>query len=128
MPEVWRSRSRTVMGRVGGTRSIVLVPSSAFFSTPTFIFAKEAMYFETGSSSLILPSSISCIATTEVITLVSEDRRKIVWLVIDRLAALLDQDVRAGDLPGRHLVVEELRYLRKLVLVETCPCGNIERA
>jgi hypothetical protein len=53
-----------VIGRVSGTSSSVLVPSSAFFSTPTFILAKEGMYFETGSSSLILPSWISCIATT----------------------------------------------------------------
>ena len=67
-----------LIGRVSATSSSVLVPSSAFFSTPTFIFAKEGMYFETGSSSLILPSWINCIATTEVIALVSEDRRKMV--------------------------------------------------
>ena len=67
-----------LMGRVSGTSSSVLVPSSAFFSTPTFIFAKEGMYFETGSSSLILPFWINCIATTEVIALVSEDSRKMV--------------------------------------------------
>ena len=40
------------------------------------------MYFETGSSSLILPSWISCIATTDVIALVSDDRRKMVLSVI----------------------------------------------
>ena len=49
-------------------------------------------------------------------------------LVIDILAALPDQDVRAGDLAGRHLVLEELGYLRKLVLIETRSGGNIERA
>ena len=59
-----RIRSRMVSGRFGGTSSSVLLPSSAFFSTPTFTLAKEGMYFETGSSSLILPSSISIIATT----------------------------------------------------------------
>ena len=43
------------------------------------------MYFETGSSSLILPSWINCIATTEVIALVSEDRRKMVLSLIGAL-------------------------------------------
>ena len=101
------------------------------------------MYFETGSSSLILPSSINCIATTEVIALVSEDRRKMVLsvigvpghdvlraesFVIDRLAALLDQDVGAGDLPRRDLVLEELGDLRKLVLIEPRSSGKIESA
>ena len=71
-----------VMGRTGSTSSSVLVPSSAFFSTPTFTLAKEGMYFATGSSSFILPSSINCIATTDVIALVSEDRRKMVLSVI----------------------------------------------
>jgi hypothetical protein len=37
------------------------------FSTPTFTSAKAGMYFETGSSSLSLPSSTSIIAATEVI-------------------------------------------------------------
>ena len=40
------------------------------------------MYFETGSSSLIFPSWINCIATTDVIALVSDDRRKMVLSVI----------------------------------------------
>ena len=53
-----------VGGRFGGTSSSVFVPSSAFFSTPTFTLAKEGMYFATGSSSANLPSSISIIATT----------------------------------------------------------------
>ena len=70
------------MGRTGFTSSSVLLPSSAFFSTPTFTLAKEGMYFETGSSSLIFPSWISCIATTDVIALVSDDRRKMVLSVI----------------------------------------------
>jgi hypothetical protein len=48
--------------------------------------------------------------------------------VIDLLAALLDQDVRAGDLAAFDLVLEEFADLRKLVLVETGPCGNIKRA
>ncbi len=38
--------------------------------------------------------------------------------MIDRLAVLLDQDVGACDLAGRHLALEELGDLRKLVLVE----------
>jgi hypothetical protein len=77
-PEVWRIRSSTVGGRVGATSSSVLVPSSAFFSTPTFTLAKEGMYFETGSSRPILPSSTSFTATTDVIALVIENRRKMV--------------------------------------------------
>ncbi len=48
--------------------------------------------------------------------------------VIDRLAVLLDQDVGAGDLAGRHLVPEELGDLPKLVLVEMRAGGNIESA
>jgi hypothetical protein len=48
--------------------------------------------------------------------------------VIDRLAMLLDQDVRAGDLAGLHLVLEERGDLRELVLIETRAGGNIERA
>ena len=43
------------------------------------------MYFETGSSSLNLPSSSSCVATTEVIALLIENRRKIVLSVIGAL-------------------------------------------
>ena len=43
------------------------------------------MYFEMGSSSLNLPSSSSCIATTEVIALVIENRRKMVLSVIGAL-------------------------------------------
>jgi hypothetical protein len=48
--------------------------------------------------------------------------------VIDRLAMLLDQDVGAGDLAGRHLVLEELGDFRKLVLIEMRSGGNIESA
>src|SRR6187551_2348705 len=40
---------------------------------------------ENGSSSLILPSWINCIATTEVIALVSDDRRKMVLSLIGAL-------------------------------------------
>ena len=91
------------------------------------------MYFETGSSSLILPSSTSFIATTVVIALVIENRRKIVLsvigaletvsctpknFVIDRLAVLLDQHDGAGNLAGRHLVLEELADLGELVRIE----------
>ena len=61
------------------------MPSSAFFSTPTFTLAKEGMYFATGSSSLIVPSSIIFIATTEVIAFVIENRRKMVLSVIGAL-------------------------------------------
>ena len=48
--------------------------------------------------------------------------------VIDRLAVLLDQDDRAGDLAGRDLVLEELADLGELVLVEMRAGGNIEGA
>src|SRR5258705_6485232 len=131
-----------VIGRISGTSSSVLVPSSFFFSTPTFTFAKEGMYFETGSSSLIFSSWINCIATTEVIALVSDeaedglvgDRRlghhvlHAEGFVIDLLAALPDQDVRAGNLAGRHLILEELGDLLKLGLIEVRSSGNIESA
>ena len=43
------------------------------------------MYFATGSSSLIVPSSIIIIATTEVIAFVIENRRKMVLSVIGAL-------------------------------------------
>ncbi|MEY9312134.1 hypothetical protein ABH977_007346 [Bradyrhizobium ottawaense] len=85
MPEVCVIKSCTVIGRFGGTSSSDLVPSSAFFSTPTFTLAKDGMYFETGSSNLILPSSTNCIATTEVIALDIENRRKMVLSVIGAL-------------------------------------------
>src|SRR4030081_3592382 len=111
-----------VGGRFGGTSSSVLVPSSFFVSTPTFTFAKEGMYFAMGSSSASLPSSTNIIAATLVMALVSENSRKIVWSVIGRLetrlAVLLDQKDRAGDLTGRHLVLEELADPSKLVRVE----------
>ena len=48
--------------------------------------------------------------------------------VIDRLAVLLDQDDRAGDLAGRDLILEELADLGELVLVEMRAGGNIESA
>ena len=48
--------------------------------------------------------------------------------VIDRLAALLDQDVRAGDLAGCDLIAEELADLGELVLVEMRAGGNVEGA
>src|SRR5213079_2586547 len=98
MPEVWRSRSRMVMGRAGGTSSRVLLPSSAFFSTPTFTSAKEGMYLETGSSSLILPSWINCIATTEVIALVNDERRKMVLSVIGAFDTVLHAEGLVIDL------------------------------
>ncbi len=43
------------------------------------------MYFETGSSSLIVPSSINWTATTDVIALLIENKRKIVLSVIGAL-------------------------------------------
>ena len=46
------------------------------------------MYFATGSSSENLPWSISIIATTLVIGLVIENRRKMVSSVIDNLVAM----------------------------------------
>src|SRR5205085_10734682 len=49
-------------------------------------------------------------------------------LVIDLLAALPDQDICARDLACRRLVLEELGYLRKLVLIEMRSGGNIEGA
>jgi len=48
--------------------------------------------------------------------------------VIDVLAALPDQDVRAGDLTGRDLVLEELGDLLKLGLIEMRPGRYIECA
>jgi hypothetical protein len=48
--------------------------------------------------------------------------------VIDILAALPDQDVRAGDLAGRDLVLEELGDLLKLGLIEMRPGRYIECA
>ena len=48
--------------------------------------------------------------------------------VIDRLAVLLDQHDRAGDLAGRDLVLEELADLRELVRVEMRAGRNIESA
>ena len=48
--------------------------------------------------------------------------------VIDLLAALPDQDVRAGNLAGRHLILEELGDLLKLGLIEVRSSGNIESA
>jgi hypothetical protein len=52
------------------------------FSTPTFTSAKAGMYFETGSSSLSLPSSTSIIAATLVMGFDIEYRRKIASGVI----------------------------------------------
>ena len=56
-----------VIGRCSGSSVSVTLPLSSRFSTPTFTSAKAGMYFDTGSSSLSLPSSTSIIAATEVI-------------------------------------------------------------
>ena len=101
------------------------------------------MYFATGSSSLILPSWISvhrdhrgdrlgqrrqaedglvCDRRLRHRVLGAED------LVIDRLAMLLDQDVGAGNLAGRDLVLEELGDFRQLLRIEMRAGRNIESA
>jgi hypothetical protein len=56
-----------VIGRFSGSSLSGPAAGFIFFSTPTFTSAKAGMYFETGSSSLSLPSSTSIIAATEVI-------------------------------------------------------------
>src|ERR1700682_2248103 len=124
--------------RFGGTSSSALVPSSFFFSTPTFTFAKEGMYFAMGSSSASLPSSTNIIAAT-LFGQREQSKDRLVRhrplgddilhaeeLMIDRLAMLLDQKDRAGDLTGRHLVLEELADPSKLVPVEMRSGRNIE--
>src|ERR1700730_11922552 len=60
MPEVWRSKSWTVIGRFSGTSS-----SLPLFSTPTFWSANSGMNFATGSLSRKWPSSISIMMPTE---------------------------------------------------------------
>ena len=60
-------RSWTVIGRLSGARS-----SLSPLTTPTFVFAKAGMYFETGSVMRSRPSSTSIIAATETIGLVIE--------------------------------------------------------
>ena len=60
-------RSWMVIGRLAGTSSSPIVPSSPFFSTPTLTSANDGMYFDKGSSSCSLPSSTSIIAATVVI-------------------------------------------------------------
>jgi hypothetical protein len=74
----------TVSGRSAGTSSSTGLPSASVFSSPTFMSAKEGMYFETGSSSDSLPASISIVATL-VIGLVMECSAKIVSGVIGSL-------------------------------------------
>jgi hypothetical protein len=64
---VWRNRSSIVIGRLTGSSASTGFPFSSRFSTPTFTPVKAGMYFETGSSSLSLPSSTSIIAATLVI-------------------------------------------------------------
>ena len=55
-----------VIGRFNGSSLSGYCPASSEISTPTFAFAKERMYFDTGSSRDSLPSSTSIIAATEV--------------------------------------------------------------
>jgi hypothetical protein len=55
-----------VIARSSGSSTSASLPSSRFL-TPTLSVAKAGMYFETGSSSLSLPSSTSIIAATDVI-------------------------------------------------------------
>ena len=66
-PDVWRIRSRIVIGRAAGTRSNL--PSR---STPTVIEANAGRYLATGSESSSRPSSTSVIVATETIGLVIE--------------------------------------------------------
>jgi hypothetical protein len=55
-----------VTGRSSDSSTRPTLPSSALFSTPTFMLAKAGMYLATGSSSESLPSSTSIIAMTDV--------------------------------------------------------------
>ena len=48
--------------------------------------------------------------------------------MIDRLAVLLDQDQRAGNLAGIDFVLEKRGKLRELVLVEMRTGRNVEGA
>ena len=83
MPEVCRIKSLIVTGWIGGTSSSAIEPSGFVVSIPTFVPAKRGMYFDTGSVSASLPSSISIIASTLVIGLVMEWMAKIVSGVMD---------------------------------------------
>ena len=63
------------------------MPLSVLVSTPTCTLAKDGMYFETGSVSASLPSSISIIAARLVIGFVIECSAKMVSGVIGCLVA-----------------------------------------
>ncbi|MHC2372472.1 hypothetical protein ACVIQT_007120 [Bradyrhizobium diazoefficiens] len=69
---MWRSRSCTVIGRFGGTRS-----SLPPLTIPTFWSANSGMNLATGSPSRRWPSSTSAMTATETIGLVIEKIRKI---------------------------------------------------
>ncbi len=71
-----------VIGRLSGSSTSLGFAFSSGFSTPTFASANAGIYFETGSSSLSLPSSTSIIAVTLVIGFDIEYRRKMVSAVI----------------------------------------------
>ncbi len=85
---MWRIRSCTVIGRNCGSSAISTVPSALAFFTETFVSAKAGIYFDTGSASESLPSSISISAATATIGLVIEAMRKIVSVFIGALASL----------------------------------------
>ena len=75
-PEVWRSRSCTVITRLAGTRS-----------APTVRFANSGRYSATGAAICSLPSSARIIAASEVSGLVIEAIRKIASSSIGALAS-----------------------------------------
>ncbi len=66
MPEVCRSKSSIVIGRLTGSSTSDGLPLSSGLSTPTITSAKAGIYFETGSPSESLPSSTSIMAATDV--------------------------------------------------------------
>ena len=78
MPEVWRIRSRIMIGRLGGTSSLSL-PSPV--TTPTFMSFKAGRNWPMGELSRSLPSSTNIIAASAITGLVIEDRQEdgIAW-------------------------------------------------
>ncbi len=66
MPDVWRSKSSIVIGRLSGSVAGETFPSSLRFSATTFTSEKAGIYFARGSARINLPSSTSIIAATDV--------------------------------------------------------------
>ncbi len=70
MPLVWLNRSWMVISRFIGTRWILPLRTS-----PTWLLAKDGMYFDNGSLMRSFPCSTSCMIATETIGLVIEKIR-----------------------------------------------------